>query len=88
MNVMDRSTMLQQINEISFAAYDTLLFLDTHPNDQQALQFYREMSQKRNAAMEEFGRIYGPLTVDCTCATNGNRWQWIDQTWPWEGGSC
>ena len=88
MNVMDRSTMLQQINEISFAVYDTLLFLDTHPNDQQALQFYREMSQKRNAAMEEFGRIYGPLTVDCICATNGNRWQWIDQPWPWEGGSC
>lgn len=83
MSKTDRNTLLRQINEVSFAAYDTLLFLDTHPDNQEALAFYREMSQRRNDALEEYGRMFGPLTADAPSAASGNRWQWIDQPWPW-----
>ena len=85
---MSREAMLQYINEVSFSAYDTLLYLDTHPTDQEALEYYRTFQEKRKEAMAEYGRMYGPLTVDCAYATSGNRWQWIDQPWPWEGGAC
>lgn len=88
MNGQNRNSLLRHITEVSFAAYDTLLFLDTHPDDQQALAYYREMSQKRQEAMAEYGRQFGPLTVDCACAAAGNHWQWINQPWPWEGGAC
>ena len=88
MNGQNRRSLLQNITEISFAAYDTLLFLDTHPDDQQALAYYREMSQKRQEAMAEYGRQFGPLTVDCASVAAGNHWQWINQPWPWEGGAC
>ena len=74
MNGQNRRSLLQNITEISFAAYDTLLFLDTHPDDQQA--------------MAEYGRQFGPLTVDCASVAAGNHWQWINQPWPWEGGAC
>ena len=83
-----RKDLLRLINEVSFAAYDTLLFLDTHPNDQQALNYYREVSAKRKEALAEYGQMYGPLTMDCGHITDGNRWQLIDQPWPWEGGGC
>ena len=88
MNSQNRNTLLQYITEISFAAYDTLLFLDTHPNDQQALAYYREVSQKRKEAMAEFDRQYGPLTADCESAASGDSWTWINRPWPWEGGAC
>lgn len=31
---------LQQINEVSFAVNDMLLYLDTHPEDQKALRYF------------------------------------------------
>ena len=37
-----RKDLLRLINEVSFAAYDTQLFLDTHQKYQQALNYYIE----------------------------------------------
>ncbi|MBS5647226.1 MAG: spore coat protein CotJB, partial [Lachnospiraceae bacterium] len=37
-----RSQLLNYINEVSFAAYDALLFLDTHPDDADALAYFRK----------------------------------------------
>ena len=85
---MSREAFLQYINEVSFSAYDTLLFLDTHPDDQDALEYYREFTQKRREALSEYGRMYGPLIADCDYATSNNSWQWMQQPWPWEGGAC
>lgn len=81
-----KEDLLNQINEISFAVYDTLLYLDTHPEDQEALEYYREMQSKRNAAAAEYGERFGPLTIDCSSATANNCWQWAQQPWPWERG--
>lgn len=85
-NGMSREALLQHINEVSFAAYDTMLYLDTHHCDQAAMEYFREMMKKRKEAMAEYGRMYGPLTVDCDSATADEHWQWAHQPWPWEGG--
>lgn len=85
-NNMNKAALLQHINEVSFAAYDTLLYLDTHHNDQEAMKYYREMMEKRRSAIEDYGRLYGPLTMDCASATADGHWQWAHQKWPWEGG--
>ena len=88
MNGQNRGSLLQYITEISFAVYDTLLYLDTHPEDQQALAYYQDMDQKRREALAEYGKQYGPLTADCPAAASCGRWQWIYEPWPWEGGAC
>lgn len=88
MNGQNRGSLLQYITEISFAVYDTLLYLDTHPEDQQALAYYQDMDQKRREALAEYGKQYGPLTSDCPAAASCGRWQWINEPWPWEGGGC
>lgn len=85
-NTMSREDLLQHINEVSFAVYDTLLYLDTHHCDEAAMEYYREMMQKRKEAMKEYCEKYGPLTVDCDTATADGHWQWAHQPWPWEGG--
>ncbi len=88
MNGQNRGSLLQYITEISFAVYDTLLYLDTHPEDQQALAYYQDMDQKRREALAEYGKQYGSLTADCPAAASCGRWQWINEPWPWEGGGC
>lgn len=87
-NSMSREALLSQIDEVSFAAYDTMLYLDTHQEDETAMEYYREMIRRRREALSEYGRQYGPLTAECASATADGCWQWAHQPWPWEGGRC
>ena len=59
-----REMLLKKINEVSFAVDDILLFLDTHPDCQEALDFYRQNVAIRKEALSEYARLYGPLTID------------------------
>ena len=47
-----RRDLLHWINVISFAVNDTTLFLDTHPDDREALAFFDECQEKRNRALK------------------------------------
>ena len=71
----NRKELLDHINQVSFAVDEAKLYLDTHPCDPEALAYFKEYSQKRNKALKEYARIYGPLTVDTadeTCGTMKN----------------
>ncbi len=79
---MSREESLRQLQRYNFAAYDMLLFLDTHPDDKKAFELFRSLVERRKAAKEEFEKEYGPLTAwdsaeyDC--------FKWIDSPFPWE----
>ena len=66
-----RCSFLQQINEVSFAVNDMLLYLDTHPEDQKALRYFSDISD-------------GPLTIDSAAVSSENAWKWSQQPFPWE----
>ena len=84
-----RTQLLQKINEHSFAVYDMLLYLDTHPCDQEAMAYYQKHLDARKKYMEEYARTYGPLTMDDAMKTNCDTWQWMEQPFPWEKeGAC
>lgn len=83
-----RRDLLQWINEISFAANDAQLFLDTHPDSREALAYYEECRSKRNHALREYGKYYGPLTADTADLSETDRWNWINEPWPWQEGGC
>lgn len=51
-------------NECSFAVNDMLLYLDTHPCDEAALSYFMEHKNRRVAALKEYAKYYGPLTID------------------------
>lgn len=76
------------INEVSFAVYEALLYLDTHPNDQEAMEYFREYNHLRNRALQEYARLYGPLTISTANDHESRCWEWMNQPWPWEGGDC
>jgi spore coat protein JB len=83
MTSKSRDQLMCIITESSFALDDCKLFLDTHPYDKEALEYYEKYRQIRKAAMREYRECYGPISAyDVEPA---NYWTWIDDPWPWEG---
>lgn len=80
---MTRADELKNVQKYMFAAYDLQLFLDTHPNDSDALKMYGEVVKKAMQARDEFEKKYGPLTA-FSAAENTNTWQWNENPWPWD----
>ena len=80
----DRSALLQKMNETSFLLDDLRLYLDTHPDDAQALEFYHKHLAMRQQAMEEYSKQYGTLVRTQPHSTE--HWDWVDNPWPWEKG--
>ncbi|MGI6070867.1 MAG: spore coat protein CotJB [Blautia sp.] len=84
-----RETLLQYIDEVSFAVYDVHLYLDTHPNDENAMAFFQTNIAARREAIAEYARLYGPLTIDTADDTQSSSWAWVEQPFPWEEkGAC
>ena len=83
-----QSQLMDVINKTSFAVNDIQLFLDSHPDCMEALAYFNEHNDLRNAALKEYSRRFGPLTIETACESSHNRWQWIHGKWPWEGGNC
>lgn len=77
----ERTQMLRKVQEADFAAYDLMLFLDTHPNCQSALTMYKEAVEKGKTLRKEYEAAYGPLTA--SASSESAPWQWIKNPWPW-----
>jgi spore coat protein JB len=83
----NQSALLRYIDEVSFVAYDTLLYLDSHPNDTEARTHFVEHNRKRNFALEQYEDAYGPLNLSSVEGDDTKVWKWACQPWPWEGGN-
>lgn len=85
--VGNRKKLLCYIDEVSFGMYDALLYLDTHPNDEVAIRYFHQHNRKRNFALKEYAKAYGPLNLGMIDDEAGSSWEWTCQPWPWEGGN-
>ncbi len=78
-----REKLFSVIEATSFVCDDLRLFLDTHPTDRAALDYWSKVSKVRNEAVNEYTRCYGP--IEMYRVENDNHWAWVDGPWPWEG---
>lgn len=78
----DRNRLLRAVSALGFSMVDLHLFLNTHPDNADALNLYNQYRQKYLAAASEYESKYGPLTA--MNGAVGNRWKWVDSPWPWE----
>lgn len=78
----DRHKMLKKVQMYEFALVEANLFLDTHPTDQKALEYFKMQKKYHDEAVMEYTKKYGPLTAQ-NCMYE-NRWTWVDGPWPWE----
>lgn len=87
-NCSCREELMKLINEASFAVDDVKLYLDTHPCDEDAMDYFQKYSRMRNEALKEYAENYGPLTVDTVICSDPEKWNWINEPWPWQEGGC
>ena len=78
----EREMLLRRVQVCDFALNDAVLFLDTHPDDAQALGFYKTHLEARKVAVRDFEEKFGPLTHGGY--SGGPRWNWVDAPWPWQ----
>lgn len=83
MTMKSRQQLMCCITEASFAIDDTTLFLDTHPDDEEALEYYQAYREIRKQAIKEYRDNYGPITS--YDVAEADVWTWISEPWPWEG---
>ncbi|NMA87145.1 MAG: spore coat protein CotJB [Tissierellia bacterium] len=80
---MDREQkiLLKEIMEISFVLVETSLYLNTHPDDQRALNLHNTYSQKYSELITQYESRYGLIT---NTGISGYPWNYINEPWPWE----
>ena len=80
--------MLKEISMVDFAIVELTEYLDTHPDDEDAVSYIKQYMTILRKLKEEYASLYGPLTLyDSTFSTNKN-WGWAKMPLPWEGGMC
>lgn len=78
---MSKKELLKQITAVDFLLVDLHLYLNTHPNDREALAKYNSFAMQSRMLKENYERCFGPLSYGA-CSTYP--WQWINEPWPWE----
>ena len=80
---MDREMLLESLTALDFMAVDLGLFLNTHPEDLEAIEHYNSIIAAAQNAREKYEEYYGPL-CSFRSASNPDMWGWSDCPWPWE----
>lgn len=71
-------------SELQFALIDLNLYLDTHPNDKEALEMFHKISKTLQSARYDYIRRNGPLMAGESSADTPFEWVSSKYKWPWE----
>lgn len=74
-------TPLTQLQAIQFVVLELGHYLDTHPDDMEAFELYKQYAAMEKSATTAYESVYGPLTK--STAATGERYTWLNDPWPW-----
>ena len=77
-------TPLTELQTLGFALQELALYLDTHRDDKEALEMYRQYQEIYHKGMMEYSQKYGPMSHSIPDHMEG--YAWLDDPWPWEYG--
>lgn len=75
------NTPLVELQTMAFAIQELALYLDTHRDDQEALELYQTYQKLYHEGMMAYTKKCGPLNHKTP--TDGP-YRWLDDPWPWE----
>ncbi len=78
----DRQKMLKRVQMFDFILDELNLYLDTHPTDQNALDYFARYQYLKNDAANQYEARFGPLRAEDF--VDGDKFTWIKGPWPWE----
>jgi len=76
---MDKRRCMQNIYELGFVLTESILYLDTHPDDTEAIEYYSHELLKH---MDYYAKNFGPLNY--FNIESQNYWTWVSTPMPWE----
>ena len=74
-------TPLTELQTIAFMIQELALYLDTHSDDAEALEVYRQMQKMYHDGIRVYEEKYGPLSHN---APMNGPYCWLSDPWPWE----
>lgn len=78
----EKCQLIKRIQIHGFGMLESGLFLDTHPDNADALARYNACRDETKQLVSTYEMKYGPLTMAGNYSTDC--WQWIESPWPWE----
>ena len=72
---------LTELQTLAFAIQELALYLDTHKDDNEALELYRKFQALYDEGRIIYERECGPLTH---FSKADGEYKWLDDPWPWE----
>lgn len=74
-----------ELQALGFALHELALYLDTHRDDKEALELYRQYQKIYHNGMMEYSKNHGPMSHGMPNEQEG--YAWLDDPWPWEYGN-
>lgn len=74
---------LEKLMELQFAIVELNLFLDTHPDSEEALRDYNKLEEQFDRVKKMYIENYGPI-VNFGYGKSKFPWQWVNSPWPWD----
>lgn len=79
----NKEQLLHDIGIVDFVLVDLALFLDTHPTNTRAMEYFNHYNRIKNEMVSDFSQRYYPLTL--SMADSDTEWRWGEAPLPWEG---
>ena len=74
-------TPLTELQTMSFVIQELALYLDTHRDDLDALELYRQYQKMYQDGRCAYERMCGPLNH---MSISDGEYKWLNEPWPWE----
>lgn len=81
---MNQKELYEWIMMLGFCAVDMMLYLDTHPDDEEALNYFNQCTALYNAAKQSYQEQFGQLNA--FSEQERSSWDWNTAPMLWEGG--
>ncbi len=81
-NRTEKTGPLAELQAVDFALNELCLYLDTHPEDEEALEMFNKYRELYLAGAKTYQEKYGPISR-FDVGTNG-KYNWLENPWPWD----
>ena len=75
--------LMEDLQTIDFVVVELNLYLDTHPDDLEALKQYNTFAQQSQTLRLSIEEKYGPIQGFGNSFST-YPWAWIEPPWPWQ----
>lgn len=81
---MNKAELKRKIFELDFAIHELVLFLDTHPTNQKAMELLDGYRKRRMMLIKAYEEKYGAFIMQQDDVPSEGCWKWLESPWPWE----